>query len=272
MKKLGLLFFVSLCFWIISFVLWTGTTHAAKGGLPACQAKLAACQAATCDNGIAEFGEACDGENLQGETCQSQGFQFGTLACSASCTFDTSGCTDDRFVDNSDGTVTDNQTGLIWEKKNAAGSGADLTNPHDVDNEYTWSPSGTAPDGTAFTDFLHKLNNTCNGSGATLCAADTDCGGGVCGFAGHRNWRLPEVGQDGGTAELETILLAPFPCGTSPCIDPIFGPTAASFYWSATTNASGPSNAWSVLFRDGDVDNERNKGNDFRVRAVRTGP
>jgi len=101
--------------------------------LNTCNADLATCQAATCNKGIAEFGEDCDGENLQGETYQSQGFTYGTLACSASCEFDTSGYTDDRFVDNGDGTVTDNMTGLMWEKKdNSSGI-------HDMDNIYTWS-------------------------------------------------------------------------------------------------------------------------------------
>ncbi|MEZ4282178.1 MAG: hypothetical protein R3F21_21450 [Myxococcota bacterium] len=36
--------------------------------------------------------EACDGADLAGETCASIGFTGGTLACSASCEFDTSAC------------------------------------------------------------------------------------------------------------------------------------------------------------------------------------
>jgi len=70
---------------------------------------------------VAEFGEQCDGENLQGHTCQTQGFTYGKLECGGSCTFDTSGCTNSRFVDNGNGTITDNQTGLIWEKKSSDG-------------------------------------------------------------------------------------------------------------------------------------------------------
>ena len=62
--------------------------------LQICEASLAACEAATCGNGVAEFGEKCDGENLQGHTCQTQGFNSGTLSCSGSCTFDTSNCRD----------------------------------------------------------------------------------------------------------------------------------------------------------------------------------
>ena len=45
-----------------------------------------------CGNGIVESGEQCDGENLNGQTCVTQGFDGGKLTCSAECTFDTSGC------------------------------------------------------------------------------------------------------------------------------------------------------------------------------------
>jgi len=45
-----------------------------------------------CGNGVAETGEQCDDPDLRGETCVSRGFDGGTLACSSSCTFDTSGC------------------------------------------------------------------------------------------------------------------------------------------------------------------------------------
>lgn len=47
---------------------------------------------ATCGNGVLETGEQCDGADLDGETCASQGLGTGTLACTGDCTFDTSGC------------------------------------------------------------------------------------------------------------------------------------------------------------------------------------
>ncbi len=109
----------------------TGDLGTCTADLDTCNTDLGTCQEATCDNGIAEFGEACDGENLQGETCQSQGFMYGTLACSSSCEFDTTSCTDDRFVDNLDGTVTDNMTGRMWEKKTSSAG------IHYVDDSYT---------------------------------------------------------------------------------------------------------------------------------------
>jgi hypothetical protein len=46
-----------------------------------------------CNDGILEPGEVCDGDDLGGETCQTQGFSQGTLACNATCDgFDTSAC------------------------------------------------------------------------------------------------------------------------------------------------------------------------------------
>lgn len=154
-----------------------------------------------------------------------------------------------RFVDNGDGTVCDHQTGLMWEQKDGVSdSTVDLNNPRDVDNNYSWSISGGPPDGTAYTDFLARLNGT---------IANTDPSEQL---GGHRDWRLPT------SAELQTIL----DCSFFPCIDPTFGPTAATIYWSSTSLASNPLNAWVAFFFDGGVLNG-NKSIDTRVRAVRGG-
>lgn len=46
-----------------------------------------------CGNGIREGSEVCDGPDLGGETCQSLGFESGSLSCNSTCTaFNTSGC------------------------------------------------------------------------------------------------------------------------------------------------------------------------------------
>ena len=152
-----------------------------------------------------------------------------------------------RFVDNGDGTVTDNQTGLQWEKKTDDGG------DHDKDNFYMWTDPDYADcanqDGTA--QFLAMLNTT------------------PC-FAGHCDWRLPKVNRDGDPAELETILLEPYPCGTSPCIDPVFGPTVAGWYWSATSAAGCPNIRCFIGFESGEFD-VIGEWNSLFVRAVRGG-
>ena len=150
-----------------------------------------------------------------------------------------SACDTTRFTDNGT-TVTDNLTGLQWEKK------TDDATIHDKDNRYSWSAGFTTPaDGTAFTTFLPALNSA-------------GC------FAGQCDWRLPTI------YELQTILSEAYPCTTSPCIDPVFGPTVADYYWSATTGATSPFSAWSVFFIDGLVVNYF-KDDGYYVRAVRAG-
>jgi uncharacterized delta-60 repeat protein len=158
------------------------------------------------------------------------------------------------YVPNGDGTVSDVCTGLQWEQKTTAyGSGANFADPHDVDNQYTWSASPPAANGAAYTQFLATLNTT------------------PC-FAGHCDWRLPTL------AELQTILLVPNnPCGAHPCLDPIFGATAASpnpslvFYWSDTTLVGSPNDAWFVNFYDGGAGSITKTFNNY-VRAVRSIP
>ena len=49
-------------------------------------------RANTCGDGAIDAGEACDGANLGTATCVTQEFAGGTLACTALCELDTSGC------------------------------------------------------------------------------------------------------------------------------------------------------------------------------------
>src|SRR5207253_7844159 len=43
-----------------------------------------------------------------------------------------------RYSDNGDGTITDYETGLMWEKKVCMDGIWDAANPHDADNAYLW--------------------------------------------------------------------------------------------------------------------------------------
>jgi hypothetical protein len=46
----------------------------------------------TCGDGAVGGAESCDGNDLDGQTCVTQGFASGQLACTVSCTFNTSAC------------------------------------------------------------------------------------------------------------------------------------------------------------------------------------
>ena len=150
-------------------------------------------------------------------------------------------CDAARFIDNADGTVTDNMTILQWEKK------TDDATIHDKDDTYTWSSIGgfnAAADGGAFTTFLSGLN--------------------AAGFASQYDWRLPTL------AEFLSITAPAYPdCISPPCIDPIFGFTQSHFYWSSSL--FGAETAWLVRFDIGSVLIGYPKTSSFYVRAVRGG-
>lgn len=65
-----------------------------NAGIPGgtCEFAVPECPLPVCGNGVAETGEECDDPDFRGETCLSQGFDGGTLACTGICTLDTSGC------------------------------------------------------------------------------------------------------------------------------------------------------------------------------------
>jgi hypothetical protein len=179
------------------------------------------------------------------------------------------------YTDNGDLTATDDNTKFMWEVKLAAdgSDGGDCDEPnqadrsvHCVNNQYQWSSSGSAADGTLFTVFLDTLNNKCDGDETTSCTMDSQCtgiGNGLCGHAGFRDWFIPNAKQLQSIVDYGTF---------NPAIDSTFpGATASFFYWSATTNANGSNSAWFVNFDDGDV-NVNSKIFFFHARGVRPCP
>ncbi|MBU1243008.1 hypothetical protein KKD52_18575 [Myxococcota bacterium] len=60
----------------------------------ACSFELSGCEpiVVTCGNGVWDNGEECDGTDLHGFTCESQGFAGGNLSCTGDCRVSTSGC------------------------------------------------------------------------------------------------------------------------------------------------------------------------------------
>jgi len=173
-----------------------------------------------------------------------------------------------RYGDNGDGTVTDYDTGLQWEQKSFGTcsnalllcssnddcpSGTCVSCPRCVDAVLAWADAEAFVSGTSDDGFTSS--------------------GALVGLSGHSDWRLPTV------SELETIIdVTQGLCGGSSgaCIDPIFGPTDATFsgseYWSATTYDQDPAIAWAVFFgvaSGSDVLKDL-KTHFGHVRAVRT--
>jgi hypothetical protein len=143
----------------------------------------------------------------------------------------TTGCpSEGRFVDNGDGTVTDTCTGLMWQKDTADVTGDGKRN---ADDAVPWCQA------LAYCENLS--------------------------FAGHDDWRLPNV------RELQSIVdYGRF----NPATNPVFG-AFSDACWSSTTFAKFPLGAWYVRFDDGNVGDDGavfGKGFDFYVRAVRSGP
>jgi Protein of unknown function (DUF1566) len=152
------------------------------------------------------------------------------------------------YTDNGDGTITDNNTGLMWEKKGDNGG------LHDKDNGYTWSGTGSQE---TIWDWLDDVN----AEGGT-------------GFAGYNDWRIPNA------KELESLVN--FQSG-SPMTSAAFNNncvagvavltgscTSVSNYFSSTTWARSTSMAWGVNFYRGDL-SPYEKVSWVRARAVRGG-
>ena len=151
------------------------------------------------------------------------------------------------FTDNGDGTVTDNATGLMWEKKDASGG------IHDKDNTYSWSTGTNDMDGTIATIFLATLN-------------------GGSGFAGHTDWRVPNVVELHSLTNYGAVSPATFSAFNTICAQmctvTTCNCTQSVHYWTSTTYQNGLTLAWSVYFGDGDTTGIY-KTNDNFVRAVR---
>jgi hypothetical protein len=145
------------------------------------------------------------------------------------------------YVDNGDGTISDTNTGLMWEKLSDDGS------VHDKDDVYTWAE--------ALSVKVAALN-----SGA--------------GFAGHTDWRLPNVNElqslsNYGVSRPAVNAVFNTSCAPS-CTVNTCSCTQSLNYWSVSTLAPFPTGAWQVWFFDGDVYFEL-KTRVYYVRLVRGG-
>jgi hypothetical protein len=144
------------------------------------------------------------------------------------------------YSDNGDGTITDNNTGLMWEKLSSDGS------IHDYIDTYPWIMAGWFK--------VWTLNND--------------------EFAGYTDWRIPNVKELQSIVDYER---------SSPSVDPVFDTgctpgctvttcscTWAGYYWSSTSYALNPVEAWIVNFSTG-WNSVLDKDDNNLVRAVRGG-
>ncbi len=135
-----------------------------------------------------------------------------------------------------DGTIQDLNTRLIWEVKCS-----DCGSLHDVNNTYPWSGDGST---NTIWDWLDAINVE-----------------GGTGYAGHNDWRIPNVQE----------LLSIVDDGQLTEIDPAFGPVGFG-YWSSTTFAGSSSLAREVVFGGVVHVDAFFKSTALSVRAVRGGP
>lgn len=160
------------------------------------------------------------------------------------------------YTDNGDGTITDNNTGLMWEKKDDSGG------IHAVNEVYTWGE--VVPP--------HSMNGTVT---AFLAALNADGG-----FAGYTDWRLPNVKELHSIVNYEVAFPGPTvhpafhdPATCFGCTDvtaPSCTCTASANYWSSTTYQGIPNYAWAVGYYYGTLGADL-KSDPLRARAVRGG-
>ncbi len=135
-----------------------------------------------------------------------------------------------RFTINNDGTVSDTKTGLTWKKCSEGQSGVDCRMGEAA--KYAWQGA------------LQQAQSVNNNGG----------------FAGYKNWRLPNM------KELDSIV-------EKQCIDPsinlvVFPESQSNAYWSSSPLAVDSNNAWYVYFGHG-RSLKAYKANFFFVRLVR---
>lgn len=242
--------------------------------------------------------EDCDQGALNGSTCVSEGFGGGVLSCGSGCVFDTSACYAARFVDNADGTISDEETALMWEKKVKGDAAVDGANPHDSDNPYPWS--GTCSIGGSACQPNAAAEAACLAGVQGQTYGCAQCGSGVCNvaggvgitvwqwlgalntaaFGGYSDWRLPRKSElstlvdEGQVTWTSPVIGVAFRSPICPSCTDVTSPacscTRGNYYWSASTYEPYGLFSWVVDFYGGYV-YALDKTSNLYVRAVRGG-
>ena len=152
-----------------------------------------------------------------------------------------------RFRDNGDGTITDEGTRLVWEKK------SDDAGLHDKDKAYTWDPGPGS-----IWEWLAAVNQE-----------------GGSGLAGKSDWRIPNKKELESIVDASTFnpaLPGAFSTACAPgCTATICSCTGSVLhYWTSTSVAAAPTDfAWGMLPSSGAVQASNRKTAAGHVRAVR---
>jgi photosystem II stability/assembly factor-like uncharacterized protein len=136
-----------------------------------------------------------------------------------------------RFIDNGDQTITDNLTGLIWQKDGSTPTVGSCTG-----GAMTWQSA---------LDYVACMNAN--------------------NYLGHNDWRLPN------RIELESLVHDGQPDQASWLNAQGFVNTQGFFYWSSTTAALNPVVAWCVYFGGIGGGSLNKNNNYLYVRCVRGG-
>jgi hypothetical protein len=126
------------------------------------------------------------------------------------------------FVDNNDGTVTDQNTGLMWQVHGPSDDVADFSNPIDPDNIGYWE------DALIWAENLILNNDHAWTSGAPNASG-----------AKYDDWRLPNA------KELFSLMDA---SRVPPRIDTAYFPNTRYTYWSSTIGAPSTSSSYTTDF------------------------
>jgi hypothetical protein len=141
-----------------------------------------------------------------------------------------------HLTDNSDGTITDPETGFIWKK---------------CDEGQSWSSAGNNCTGTV---------DTYTWQGALQRAQDINAGAGQ-NFS-QSDWRLPNIKELASIAELR--------CSNPAINKTVFPSTPSASFWSSSAYAPISNSAWVINFSNGG-DGASSKSGGKRVRLVRSG-
>ena len=232
--------------WLAIGVAWGGPPPEPprQGGIPFCEEKLLECYVDVFECRVdLDICRATEGQAFPA-TGQTSCWDMygGSIDCAGTGHDGEIQAGADLLYTVNDETIIDNNTKLEWAKQDDSGG------IHDKDNDYTWDQ--------AFA-FIADLN------------AST--------FAGHDDWRLPNVKELTSIVNYYEHLDQPTVSeafntggGYTGCTLPSCSCTEPGGYWSSTSYAGGQYMAWDVFFNDGGL-GLGFKDFEVHVRAVRGG-